>query len=109
MIGSMIHTGLFTILAALQDGMIPIDGKGGVQNVSKASAQQLTNGLLNAIYAWSGVVCVLIIIIAGLLYATANGNAAQIVRARNAIIASVVGLVIVTAGFTITNFVIGKF
>ena len=63
--------------------------------------------LLNAAYFWAGAIAVIIIIIAGFMYTTAAGNANQVKRAKDAIIGSVVGLIIVILAFAITNIVIG--
>ena len=46
------------------------------------------------------------IIYAGIQYITANGDTAKTKKATNTIIFSIVGLVIIIAAFTITNFVI---
>lgn len=94
--------------ASVDDGKIPI-GKGGVENINKIGAQTLTTGILNAVYLWAGIVCVLIIVIGGLIYATSSGDAAGVQRGKNAILAAIVGLVIITMAFTLTNFIIGKF
>jgi len=73
------------------------------------NANTAVTGILNAVYFWAGIVCVIIIIVGGYLYVTANANASQITRGKNAILGAVIGLVIVIMAFTITNFVIGRF
>lgn len=105
---NMVHIHVFTTLADLANGKIPI-GKGGVSGVSTAGADSLIVHILSAVYMWAGIVCVLIIVIAGLMYATGGDNPQQVSRAKNAIIASIAGLVVVTSAFMITDFVIGKF
>lgn len=68
----------------------------------------LTN-ILNQVYLWAGIICVLIIVIAGYLYVTSDANASQIKRAKDAIIGASIGLVVIMMAFGITQFVIGRF
>jgi Ni,Fe-hydrogenase I cytochrome b subunit len=66
------------------------------------------NGILTAVYTWAGIICVLIIIIAGYLYVTSAGDPSQTKRAKNAILSACVGVVVVMMAFVITQFVIGR-
>lgn len=68
----------------------------------------LTN-VLNAAYFWAGIVCVIIIIIAGYFYVTSAGNASTVKRAKDALTGAVIGLVVIILAFTITQFIIGSF
>jgi uncharacterized membrane protein YagU involved in acid resistance len=65
--------------------------------------------VLNTVYLWAGIICVVIIVIAGYIYVTSNGNAANIKRGKDAIMGAVIGLIFVMLAFTITQFVIGRF
>ncbi len=71
-------------------------------------ANSVLNNVLNTVYTWAGIICVLIIVIAGILYTTSAADAAQVKRAKNAIIYSVVGLIVVVMAFAITQFVLGR-
>lgn len=73
------------------------------------NANTAVTGILNAVYLWAGIICVLIIVIAGFLYVTADANASQIKRAKDAIIGASIGLVVIMMAFGITQFVIGRF
>lgn len=89
---------------------IPI-GNGGEDGTSVdiplVMANQATlESILSVVYFWAGLVAVLVIIIAGFFYVTANGNAQTIERARNTILGAVVGLVVVMFAFVITQLVI---
>lgn len=75
----------------------PIDGPDGV-------LKKVT--LIIATIA--GIAAVVIIIISGLRFVTANGDSQKIASARNAIIGALVGLVIIAAAASIITFVIGK-
>lgn len=80
----------------------------GLSNPVK-NADTAVTGVLSAVYTWAGIICVLIIIVAGYLYVTSAGNASQTKRAKDAILGAVIGLVVVMSAFVITQFVIGRF
>lgn len=82
-------------------------GSVGVPKVTDPNS--VLNGVLGMVYALAGIVCVLVIIVAGYFYVTSAGNLSQTKRAKDAIIGAVVGLVVVIMAFTITQFVIGRF
>lgn len=63
--------------------------------------------ILNLVYMWAGIVAVIVIIVAGILFVTSRGNADQVKRSKDAIRGAVVGLVVVMVAFAITRFVIG--
>ncbi len=78
-------------------------------NVPKADADTVFTGMLNLAYWAAGVTAVIVIVVAGIMFATADGSPDKIARARKAIVYSVVGLVIILFAAVITQFVIGKF
>lgn len=82
--------------------------RGGVDNLPTASADQVLTGILTAVYTWAGIACVLVIVIAGYYYVFSQGNASNISRAKNAILAGVAGLIIILSAFVITQFVLGR-
>jgi cytochrome bd-type quinol oxidase subunit 2 len=65
--------------------------------------------ILNTVYMWAGIIAVLVIIVAGIIYAASQGEAAKTKRAKEAIIGACAGLVIIILAFTITQFVLGRF
>lgn len=75
----------------------------------KISANDLLNNGLNIAYYAIGVIAVVMIIIAGFTMVTSAGDADAIKKAKNTILYSVIGLIIVILAFTITHFVIGIF
>ncbi len=84
---------------------IPV-GPGGA-DVPQVLANDPTLGnILDVVYFWAGIVAVLVIIIAGFFYVTANGNAQTIERAKNAILGAVIGLVVVMMAFGITRIIV---
>ncbi len=87
--------------------VIKIDA--GAHNIPTLGANSLFANGLNLIYFAAGTVAVIIIIVAGFMYATSGGNAANITKAKNALMYAVIGLVVVALAFVITQFVIGRF
>ncbi len=71
------------------------------------SDKDLIKNVLLPVYFWAGALATIIVIVAGFLYVTSNGDAQQVVRAKNAIIAAVVGLIFVLIAFGITMMVLG--
>jgi hypothetical protein len=97
---------LFKQLAA--EGTKKIDpGSIGITPVTNADTA--LSGLLNVVYGGAGILCVIIIVFAGYIYVTSDGNPSNIKTAKNAIIGSVTGLIVVIAAFVITQFIIGRF
>ena len=80
--------------------------KAGVPEVEASSA---IAGILTTVYFAAGIVAVIVIIVSAFFYVTSQGDASKIKRAKDGILYSVVGLVIVMMAFVITNFVIGRF
>ena len=72
-------------------------------------ANTLLNNILNTVYFVLGIVAVIVIIIAGIQFTTSTGDSAKVAKAKNAILYSVIGLVIIMLAFAVTNFVIGRF
>lgn len=78
----------------------------GVPRVTDANS--LLTNVLNTVYFWAGVVCVLAIIIGAYLYATSAADASSTKRAKNTIVYALAGLVVVLMAFVITQFVLGR-
>lgn len=68
----------------------------------------LKNGL-NLTYFLAGVVAIITIVIAGIMYVSSTGDAGRVTKAKNLLFYAIVGLVLVLVAFTITNFVMGSF
>lgn len=69
-------------------------------------AQGFVGTILPIVFGTIGVVCVLIIVIAGLRYIFANGDAASMAKAKSAIMYALIGLAISLAAFSIVTFVV---
>ena len=80
-----------------------------VNNVPKKVANNAAlESILNGIYQIAGVVCVLVIVIAGLRFIVNGDNSEAVASARKAIIYACVGLIIIASAFVITQFIIGR-
>lgn len=62
--------------------------------------------IINTVLAITGAIAVLIIVLAGFRYIVSQGNPSEIATAKNAIIYSLVGLVVIMFAFAIVNFVL---
>lgn len=62
--------------------------------------------IVNTVLAITGAIAVLIIVLAGFRYIVSQGNPGELATARNAIIYSAVGLVVIIVAFAIVNFVV---
>lgn len=67
----------------------------------------LSSGL-DLVYYAGGIACVIVIVVAGILYSLSGGDPNQTKQAKNAILYAVVGLIVIVMAFVITSFVIGE-
>ena len=56
----------------------------------------------------AGIIAVIVVIIAGINYSLSSGDPAKTASAKNAILYSVIGLVIAASAIAITKYIIGK-
>lgn len=75
------------------------------ENANGAFAASLTNTLLFVL----GIVAVVMIIVGGIKYATANGDASKVKSAKDTVMYSVVGLIVAIMAWGIVTFVVGRF
>jgi hypothetical protein len=78
-------------------------------NVPKIEADALLPAILTTVYFAAGAAAIIVIVIAGIFYSISQGQPDKIKRAKEAILYSLVGLVIIMVAFTITNFIAGRF
>jgi heme O synthase-like polyprenyltransferase len=79
-----------------------------VPNIPTNSAFDVLGGVLSGIYMIVGAVAVIVIILSGFSFASASYDPAKVAKAKNAILYSVVGLIVVIIAFAITQFIIGE-
>lgn|SRR5690349_5346626 len=90
-----------------QSGKINPDEIGLKEPITDANLA-LSN-TLDTVYMWAGIIAVLAIVIAGILYTTSTANPSHTKQAREAIIYAVVGLIVIMMAFVITRFILGRF
>ena len=78
-------------------------------NIPTTSGTQLFGNILNLFYFVTGIVAVIVIIVAGFTMSVSGNNPTNVAKARNAILYAAIGLVVILSAFSITHFVIGKF
>lgn len=103
---------MFYLLAStgkieLGSGKIKPGDIGYDPSITVANDQVVAN-IMNVVYLVAGMVAVLVIVAAGFIYVTSNGDANKIGQAKQAVLYSVIGLVVVLMAFVITQFVLGK-
>lgn len=65
--------------------------------------------IINTLLVVLGMVAVLMIIAGGIRYSSSAGDAAQVKRAKDTILYSVIGLIVAIMAFSIVNFVLDAF
>jgi hypothetical protein len=83
-----------------------VDCETGLPKVG-ASGTQLTQ-ILTIVFGSLAALSVLMIVIAGLRFITAQGDSGEIAKARKTIIYAVAGLVVALSAQVIVSFVLGK-
>jgi hypothetical protein len=64
--------------------------------------------VINVLLSISGAVALLVITMAGFRFVTSRGSPQQVAQARDAIVYSLIGLVVIMSAFMIVNFVVFK-
>jgi heme O synthase-like polyprenyltransferase len=80
-----------------------------ISNMPKNTVVDVFSGAMDGIYIVVGAVAVVIIILSGFSFASASYDPAKIAKAKNAILYSVVGLIVVIIAFFITQFIVERF
>lgn len=76
-----------------------------IKDTAKTVVINKVGNIVSLILSFVGVVFLILTIYAGLTWMTAQGNSAQVDKAKDLLINAVIGLVIVTAAYSITSFV----
>ena len=65
--------------------------------------------ILGIVFMWGGILAVLMIVASGLVYITSSGDAAKVSQAKNMIIYSCVGLLVMVLASLIVKTILGEF
>lgn len=77
-------------------------------NHGESDAEAKVGHIIQAVIGLVGIIAVIVIIIAGIFYATSQGDAGKISRAKSAILFAAIGLVVSLLSFAIVSFILGK-
>jgi type IV secretion system pilin len=72
-------------------------------------APSMVKTVINILLYVLGIISVVMIVIGGIRFATADGDPSGVKSARNTVVYSVVGLVVALLSFAIVNYVLGQF
>lgn len=72
---------------------------------SDSFIQTRVGTLIGTALSFVGVIFLVLIIYAGILWMTAQGNSQQVDKAKSMLVNSIVGIVVVFAAYAITNFI----
>lgn len=61
--------------------------------------------IFGIVFAVMGAIALITLLLASLKYVTSRGEPAEVAKAKNAIIYSVIGIVVIASAFTIVSFV----
>ncbi len=70
------------------------------------SVQATIKNVVDLLLWLTGIIAVIVIVIAGFRFVTSNGDPQQVSKARNTIIYAVVGIVVAVMAYAIVNFVL---
>lgn len=87
----------------------PLSTVANKAGVTESDIGAISGGVIGAAISLVGLIFLILMVYAGILWMTARGKEEQVTKARDIIIASIIGLVIVTSAYAITVFVTSKF
>lgn len=93
----------------MKESLILLAAKLDAPDAIPKSGDVLLTNILNLAYFVAGIIAVVVIIIAGIMYVASSGDSSRVNIAKNALTYALVGLIVVVSAFALTNFVIGRF
>ncbi|OGL74143.1 hypothetical protein A3D72_02555 [Candidatus Uhrbacteria bacterium RIFCSPHIGHO2_02_FULL_57_19] len=81
-------------------------GKAAFGTLPETDITVIVGRVISAALGLLGIIFLVLTVYGGFLWMTAAGNEQQIEKAKKMLVSAVIGLVIVSAGYAITNFVI---
>lgn len=81
-----------------------VAGKTGLESKLETSVSTVIKGALSLL----GTIFLILMVYAGILWMTAQGNDEKVTKAKDIIKAAIIGLVVVLSAYAITSFVTGK-
>ncbi|EDK72297.1 hypothetical protein TM7_0585 [candidate division TM7 genomosp. GTL1] len=75
-------------------------------NIPKASADYIFAGIVDGVFLLAGIVAVIGLLLNGFRFITANGDSGKVAKAKQGVLYSVVGIMVVVVGFGMVRLVI---
>lgn len=112
---------IFAVFAVIISLIMPVGmafaGTGGFnkaqvfQNVNipkKEAGDSSLKNILNVVFTWAGIIAVISIMVGGVYYVISAGDSSKISRAKNILMYSIIGLLLVIFASVIVNFVLER-
>ena len=97
---------LIPFSAKADDGSYGLDtAAGGTGLIQKSTPQQITGTVIGSVLSLLGVIFFLLIFYGGIRWMLAQGNEAEVDKAKQILVAAVIGLIIVLSAYAITTFI----
>jgi len=90
------------------DQLQPVQDVYGQDDVSDTTFAQTVAEIIKVVLGFLGVIFIVLIIYAGFLWMTSAGNEEKVTKAKQIMVAAVIGTAIVLAAYALTFFVIDK-
>jgi len=84
------------------------DDLAGQTGLSVSDPREIAAKVINVILGFLGIIAVMIVIMGGFMWMTAQGNEEKITKAKQLLISGVIGMIIVLSAFGIARFVINS-
>ncbi|OGH85866.1 MAG: hypothetical protein A2493_02360 [Candidatus Magasanikbacteria bacterium RIFOXYC12_FULL_33_11] len=88
------------------DNLDPIAQKAGI---TEGDVGNITGTVISAILSLVGIIFLILMVYAGIIWMTARGDDSKTENAKKTITASIIGLFIVVSAYAITQFVTSRF
>ncbi len=75
-------------------------------DIPKSTPDSTLNSLISGVFILVGIIAVMTLIVGGLQFMLANGDANKIKRSRQAILYAIIGLVVAVSAYSIMEFVL---
>ena len=83
-----------------------LDSMAGRVNLKKNNVPQMIGSLIYGILGFLGIICLILIITAGIMWMTAGGNEESVKKARGIIKGAVLGVLVILAAYALAFFVL---
>lgn len=97
------------IIGSTTGAKVDVDGELIDVGVPVITADLVLKNGLNIFYYLMGSIAVIMLIKAGLTYVTSGGDSSNLIKAKNIMLYSIIGLITIVLAFVITSFVVGSF